>query len=221
MNQHPGVIGRKLGMTQIFGEDGTVTACTVVEAASIVIGKRTLEKDGYSAIVLGIGEHPEKRNSKAELGAFKKAGVTPKQNVRELRCSAEYAASVEVGQPLKLENMFEEGQLIDVQGVTRGRGFTGVMRRYNFKGYRMTHGTHEYRRHGGSIGTRMTPGRVKLGQKMPGQYGSETVSMLNQRVAKIVADQNLVLVAGAIPGARGSLVVVRGAIKRSGGKKAA
>jgi len=221
MNQHPGVIGRKLGMTQIFSEDGTVTACTVVEAASVVIGKRTVEKDGYSAIVLGIGERPERRATKAELGSFKKAGVTPKQTVRELRCSADYAASLEVGQPLKLETLFEEGQLIDVQGVTRGRGFTGVMRRYNFKGYRMTHGTHEYRRHGGSIGTRMTPGRVKLGQKMPGHYGAETVSVLNQRVAKLVADQNLVLVAGAIPGARGSLVLVRGAIKRRGGKKAA
>jgi large subunit ribosomal protein L3 len=221
MNQHPGVIGRKLGMTQIFGEDGTVTACTVVEAASVVIGKRTVEKDGYSALVLGIGERLEKRASKAELGAFKKAGVAPKQTVRELRCSAEYAAAAEVGQPLKLESLFEEGQLVDVQGITRGRGFTGVMRRYNFKGYRMTHGTHEYRRHGGSIGTRMTPGRVKLGMKMPGQYGSEQVSVLNQRVAKLVADQNLVLVAGAIPGARGTLVVVRGAIKRSGGKKKA
>jgi len=221
MNQHPGVIGRKLGMTQIFGEDGTVTACTVVEAASIVIGKRTAEKDGYSALVLGIGERPEKRASKAELGAYKKANVTPKQTVRELRCSAEYAASIEVGQPISLESLFEEGQMVDVQGVTRGRGFTGVMRRYNFKGYRMTHGTHEYRSHGGSIGTRMTPGRVKLGMKMPGHYGSETVSVLNQRIAKVVADQNLVLVAGAIPGARGTLVVVRGAIKRAGGKKKA
>jgi large subunit ribosomal protein L3 len=221
MNQHPGVIGRKLGMTQIFGEDGTVTACTVVEAASIVIGKRTVEKDGYSALVVGIGERPEKRASKAELGAFQKAGVTPKQTVRELRCAPEFVASIEVGQPLKLDGLFEEGQHVDVQGITRGRGFTGVMRRYNFKGYRMTHGTHEYRRHGGSIGTRMTPGRVKLGMKMPGQYGSETVSVLNQRIAKIVADQNLVLVAGAIPGARGTLVCVRGAIKRAGGKKKA
>ena len=221
MNQHPGVIGRKLGMTQVFGEDGTVTACTVVEAASIVVGKRTVEKDGYSALVLGLGERPEKKSNQAQTAAFKKAGVTPKETVRELRCAPEFAASFEVGQPLKLETVFEEGQLVDVQGITRGRGFTGVMRRHNFKGYRMTHGTHEYRRHGGSIGTRMTPGRVKLGMKMPGHYGSEQVSILNQRVAKVLADQNLVLVAGAIPGARGSLVVVRGAIKRSGGKQKA
>ena len=221
MNQHPGVIGRKLGMTQVFGEDGTVTACTVVEAASIVVGKRTVEKDGYSALVIGIGERPEKKANQAQAAAFKKAGVTPKETVRELRCAPEYVASFEVGQPLKIESVFEEGQLVDVQGITRGRGFTGVMRRHNFKGYRMTHGTHEYRRHGGSIGTRMTPGRVKLGMKMPGHYGSEQVSVLNQRVAKVLADQNLVLVAGAIPGARGSLVVVRGAIKRAGGKKKA
>jgi large subunit ribosomal protein L3 len=208
-------------MTQIFGEDGTVTACTVVEAASVVVGKRTVEKDGYSALVIGLGERSEKRANKAEAGAFKKAGVTPKQTLREMRCAPEFAASFELGQSLKLESLFEEGQFVDVQGVTRGRGFTGVMRRHNFKGYRMTHGTHEYRRHGGSIGTRMTPGRVKLGQKMPGQYGNETVSVLNQRVAKVLAEQNMVLVAGTIPGARGSLVVVRGAIKRGGGKKAA
>jgi large subunit ribosomal protein L3 len=221
MNQHPGVIGRKLGMTQIFGEDGTVTACTVVEAASVVVAKRTLEKDGYSALVLGIGEKPEKRANKAGAAFFKKAGVTPKQTLRELRCSPEFAAGIEVGQSLKVDSLFEEGQLVDVQGVTRGRGFTGVMRRHNFKGNRMTHGTHEYRRHGGSIGTRMTPGRVKLGMRMPGHYGAETVSILNQRVAKLVPGENLVLVAGAIPGARGCLVVVRGAIKRAGGKKAA
>jgi large subunit ribosomal protein L3 len=221
MNQHPGVIGRKLGMTQVFAEDGTVTACTVVEAAVVVVAKRTIEKDGYSAIVLGLGERSEKHVNKAGAGFYKKAGVSPKQTVRELRCSPEAVAAAEIGQPLKVDSVFQEGQLVDVQGVTRGRGFTGVMRRYNFKGYRMTHGTHEYRRHGGSIGTRMTPGRVKLGQKMPGHYGSELVSTLNQRVAKIVADQNLVLVSGSIPGARGSLVVVRGAIKRAGGKQKA
>jgi large subunit ribosomal protein L3 len=221
MNQHPGVIGRKLGMTQVFGEDGTVTACTVVEAACVVVAKRTVEKDGYSAVVIGIGELPEKRANKPVAGFFKKAGVTPKVTLRELRCAPEFAAAVEVGSTLALDNVFEEGQLVDVQGITRGRGFTGVMRRHNFKGYRMTHGTHEYRRHGGSIGTRMTPGRVKLGMKMPGHYGNETVSVLNQRVAKVIPADNLVLVAGAIPGARGTLVVVRGAIKRGGGKKKA
>ena len=221
MNQHPGVIGRKLGMTQIFGDDGTVTACTVVEAASIVIGKRTVEKDGYSALVLGIGERPEKRASKAELGAFKKAGVTPKQTVRELRCSPEFVASIEVGQPLKLDGLFEEGQHVDVQGITRGRGFTGVMRRWNFAGGVGSHGTHEYFRHGGSIGTNMTPGRTLPGLKMPGQYGNETVSMLNIRVAKLILEDDLVLIEGAVPGPKNQLVIVRGAIKKkNAGKKA-
>ncbi len=218
MNQHPGVIGRKLGMTQVFAEDGSVVPCTVIEASSVIVGKRTAEKDGYSALVLGMGEMKEARANKPLAGQYKKANVTPKAMLRELRCTPEFAAGYEVGQELKVEQVFEVGQFVDVRGITRGRGFTGVMRRYNFKGYRMTHGTHEYRRHGGSIGTRMTPGRVKLGQKMPGHYGAETVSVLSQRVVKVVPEQNVVLVRGGIPGARGGIVVVRGAVKSGGGK---
>jgi large subunit ribosomal protein L3 len=219
MNQHPGVIGRKLGMTQVFAEDGTVIPCTVVEATCVVVGKRTAEKDGYTAIVVGDRERPERKVNKALAGAYKKANVSPKETLRELRVTPEYAASVEIGQALKLDEVFAEGQFVDVQGVTRGRGFTGVMRRYNFGGNKMTHGTHEYRRHGGSIGTRMTPGRVKLGQKMPGHSGNETMTLLNQPVVKVLADQNLVFIRGGVPGARGGMVIVRGAIKRDGGKK--
>lgn len=219
MNQHPGVIGRKLGMTQVFAEDGTVIPCTVVEAACVVVGKRTVEKDGYSAVVLGIGDRPEQKTNKALAGAFKKANVTPKATLRELRVTPEYAASVEVGQALALDQLFEVGQYVDVQGVTRGRGFTGVMRRHNFGGNKMTHGTHEYRRHGGSIGTRMTPGRVKLGMKMPGHHGNATHTLLSQPVVKVLADQNLVFIRGGVPGARGGQVVVRGAIKRPLKKK--
>jgi large subunit ribosomal protein L3 len=218
MNQHPGVIGRKLGMTQVFAEDGTVVPCTVIEASSVVVGKRTAEKDGYSALVLGMGNMKETRANKPLAGQYKKANVAPMAMLRELRCTPEFAAGYEVGQDLKVEQVFEVGQFVDVRGITRGRGFTGVMRRYNFKGYRMTHGTHEYRRHGGSIGTRMTPGRVKLGQKMPGHYGAETVSVLSQPVVKVIPEQNIVLIRGGIPGARGGLVVVRGAVKSAGGK---
>ena len=221
MNTHPGIIGKKLGMTQFFSEDGTVVRCSVIESDLTVIGKRTQEKDGYDALIVGLGERKEKATNKALAGQYKKSGQTPKRFVRELRLSAEEVAKHEVGAKVKLDEVFAPGQFVDVQGITRGRGFTGVMRRHNFKGNRMTHGTHEYRRHGGSIGTRMTPGRVKLGMKMPGHYGAETVSVLNQRVAKLVPAENIVLVAGAIPGARGSLVVVRGAIKRGGGKKKA
>jgi large subunit ribosomal protein L3 len=218
MNQHPGVVGRKLGMTHVFSEDGTVVPCTVVETQTYVVGKRTKEKDGYDALIIGIGERKAKRTSKAMAGVFAKAGVTAKQNLRELRAAADFVAGFEVGQELKVDQLFEEGQFVDVQGVSRGKGFQGVVKKYHFAGNIRTHGTHEYRRHGGSIGTRMTPGRVKLGQKMPGQMGNETASVLSQRVVKLIPEQNLVLIRGGIPGARGELVLVRGAVKRKGGK---
>ncbi|MFZ5895638.1 MAG: 50S ribosomal protein L3 [Myxococcota bacterium] len=218
MNQHPGVIGRKLGMTQVFSDDGSVIACTVVESKPVVVGKRTEDKDGYSALILGIEERAEGRVNKPLAGLYKKANVTPKKELRELRCSAEFAAGFEVGQEIKLDQVFEEGQLVDVQGISRGQGFQGVVKRYNFAGNVQTHGTHEYRRHGGSIGTRMTPGRVKLGMKMPGQHGNKTFSVLNQRVVKVVPEQNLILIRGGVPGSRDGLVVVRGAVRRSGGK---
>jgi large subunit ribosomal protein L3 len=218
MNQHPGVVGRKLGMTQVFSADGSVIACTVVESKPVVVAKRTKAQDGYDAIVLGIEERGERHINKPLGGFYKKANVSAKGTLRELRCSGEFAATFEVGQEVKLEQIFEEGQLVDVQGVSRGRGFSGVVRRHNFAGNIQTHGTHEYRRHGGSIGTRMTPGRVKLGMKMPGQHGNVTFSVLNQRVVKIVPDQNLILIGGGVPGARDQLVVVRGAVRRNGGK---
>jgi large subunit ribosomal protein L3 len=219
MNQFPGVIGRKLGMTQIFTEDGSIVPCTVVETSAFVVGKRTKEKDGYDALILGTGERKEKHTNKSVAGQFKKAGVTARKTLRELRCTPEFAAGYELGAELKVDAIFEEGQKVDVQSTSRGFGFQGVVKRYHFAGNIQTHGTHEYRRHGGSIGTRMTPGRVKLGMKMPGHMGDQTTSVLNQVVAKVIGDQNLILIRGGIPGARGGLVVVRGAIKKNGGKK--
>jgi len=218
MNQFPGVIGRKIGMTQIFTEDGSVVPCSVVESNISVVGKRTQEKDGYDAIIVGSGELKERQINKPLAGAFKKANVTPRRQLRELRCTSEFAASVEVGSELKVDQLFEAGQFVDVQGVSKGRGFSGVMRRHNFKGGVQTHGTHEYRRHGGSIGTNMTPGRVKLGMKMPGQHGNKTVSVLSQKIVKVIPEQNLILIHGGIPGSRNGLVFVRGAIKKRGGK---
>ncbi len=218
MNLHPGVLGRKLGMTQLFAEDGTVIPCTVVETETVVVGKRTKEKDGYDALIVGTGDRKAKRTSKAMVGVYAKANVPARQTLRELRCNPEFAASFEVGQNLKLDQIFQEGQFVDVQGITRGRGMQGVVKRYHFAGNINTHGTHEYRRHGGSIGTRMTPGRVKPGQKMPGHMGADTNSILNQKVVKLLPEQNLVFIQGGIPGARGELVVVRGAIKKRGGK---
>ncbi|HMJ15840.1 MAG TPA: 50S ribosomal protein L3 [Polyangiaceae bacterium] len=221
MNQYPGVIGRKLGMTQIFNEDGSVVACTVVEARPVVVGKRTQDKDGYDALVLGTGPAKDKHTKKPLAGAYKKSNVAPQRTVRELRCSAELVAKYDLGQELKLEEVFEEGQVVDVQGVSRGRGFSGVVRRYHFAGMVNSHGTHEYRRHGGSIGTNMTPGRTLPGKKMPGQHGNKKTSVLNQSIVKILPEESMVLIRGGIPGSRNGLVLVRGAIKRRGGKPAA
>ena len=220
MNTYPGVVGRKLGMTQIFSEDGTVIPCTVVESRPVVVSKRTREKDGYDALVLGTGQRSEKQTNKALAGQYKKAQVAPQRVLRELRCAADVAAKYDIGQELKLDDVFQEGQFVDVQGVSIGRGFSGVIRRHKFAGAVTTHGTHEYRRHGGSIGTNMTPGRTLPGVKMPGQHGNATTSVLNQRVVKIIADQNLVLIHGGVPGSRNGFVLVRGAIKRRGGKPA-
>jgi large subunit ribosomal protein L3 len=149
---------------------------------------------------------------------FAKIGQTPKRIMKELRCDAEFSAKFEPGQTIRLDEVFTVGQLVDAQGVTKGRGFTGVMRRWNFAGNVQTHGTHEYRRHGGSIGTNMTPGRTLPNIKMGGHYGDETVSVLNIRLVRIDADKNLLMLQGGIPGARNGLVTVRHAVKKKLGK---
>src|SRR5215471_5992025 len=191
MNTNPGLIGKKLGNTQIFNADGTVARVTAILVGPCrVMGKRTLDKDGYSALILGFGEKREKLLTKAEVGHFKK-----------------------IGQALKPSEYFTEGQKVDVSGTTRGRGFSGVMRRWNFRGSaKDTHGTHEYKRHGGSIGTNMTPGRTFLNLKMPGQYGNERTSVLNLVVVKVLDDENIILVDGGVPGSKNSTVMVRGAV---------
>lgn len=219
MNTNPGIIGTKLGMTQFFAADGTVVRCTVIHTELVVVAKRTQEKDGYDALVVGLGERKEKNTTKPLAGQYKKWGQTPKKVLRELRLSADEVAKYEVGQPIKLDQVFEEGQFVDVQGTTRGRGFTGVVRRWGFAGSVATHGTHEYRRHGGSIGTNLTPGRTLPGLKMPGHYGAETVSVLNLKIAQIHADKNLILVEGGVPGPRNSVVTVRGAVKKKNAGK--
>jgi large subunit ribosomal protein L3 len=222
MNQNPGIIGKKIGMTQIFDEKGEVLRVTVVQAGCVVIGKRTEEKDGYSALVLGLGERKEIHTSKPLGGQFKKVGQTPKRHVREMRAPADHVAKFEIGQKVSVDQIFEAGQHVDAQGITRGRGFSGVVRRWSMAGAVQTHGTHEYRRHGGSIGTNMTPGRTLPGLKMPGQYGNETVTAHNLKVAKLIVEDDLVLIEGAVPGPKNQLVVIRGAVKKkNAGKKKA
>lgn len=218
MNQYPGILGRKIGMSQVVAEDGTVTPVTVIEAKATVVGKRTKEKNGYDALVLGFGERKAKHTPKPLAGQFAKAGVKPTLITTEFRCDAEFAAKYEVGAELKPEEVFDAGQLVDVRGVSRGRGFTGVMRRHNFAGANSSHGTHEYFRHGGSLGTNMTPGRVLPGRKMAGQHGNQTISVLNQKIVSVLAEKGLVLLRGGVPGARNSLVEIRGAVKKRGGK---
>lgn len=215
MNKNLGLIGKKLGNTQIFDDVGMVQRVTVIECGPCtVLGKRTEERDGYSAVILGFGEKREKSVNKPEAGLFKKLNVKPVQVVRELRLSADAVAKFEVGQVVKPSEIFQAGQLVDVSGTSKGRGFTGVMKRHNFKGSRTaTHGTHEYQRHGGAIGTNMTPGRVFPGLKMPGQHGNANVTVMNVRVARVMDAENIVLVEGGVPGARESIVTVRGANK--------
>jgi large subunit ribosomal protein L3 len=215
MNTNVGLIGKKLGNTQIFNADGTVVRVTAIQVGPVrVLGKRTLDKDGYSALIVGFGEKREKLLTKAEAGFFKKIGQAPVRTIKELRLAPETVAKYEAGQVIKPSETFTEGQKVDVCGNTRGRGFTGVMRRWNFKGAaKKTHGTHEYQRHGGSIGTNMTPGRTFLNLKMPGQYGNERVTTLNLVVAKILDDEGIILIRGGVPGSKNGTVVVRGAVK--------
>lgn len=214
MNIQPGIFGRKVGSTQLFEQDGSVTRVTVIQAGPVVVvGKRTPEKDGYTALVLGFEERKEKHTTKPVGGYFKKAGSAPKRILKELRCAPEFASKWEVGQPLKLDEILQPGMLVDAQGTTRGRGFTGVVRRWGFAGAVSTHGTHEYRRHPGSIGTNMTPGRTLPNLKMGGQYGNETVSIQNLKVARVDPEKHLLLVEGGVPGARNGLVLVRHAVK--------
>lgn len=226
MNQNPGIIGKKIGMTQIFDDKGQVLRCTVVHAGCVVIGKRTVEKDGYSALVLGLGDRKEKHASKPlagqyAKGLYKESKGTAKRTVRELRLSAEEVAKYELGEKVGIDKVFQEGQFVDAQGRSKGRGFTGVVKRWSMAGFVQTHGTHEYFRHGGSIGTNMTPGRTLPGLKMPGHYGDETVSTLNLKVAKLLVEDDLVLIEGGIPGSINGLVTIRGAVKKkNAGKKA-
>jgi large subunit ribosomal protein L3 len=221
MNKQPGIYGRKLGMTQVFTADGTVERVTVIEAGPVtVVGKRTKEKDGYVALIVGLEERTAKHTSKPLAGTYKKANVTPKRVMRELRTSDEFVAKYEVGQVMKLDEIFEAGQLVDARSTTRGRGFTGVMRRWSFAGGVGSHGTHEYFRHGGSIGTNMTPGRTLPNLKMPGHYGDETVSVQNIRLVSIDVEKHLLLLQGGVPGAKNGLVLVRRAVKARAPSKA-
>jgi large subunit ribosomal protein L3 len=208
-----GLLAKKMGMTRLFSENGTVTPVTVLDASSnVVLAVKSVDsKDGYNAVQLGFGERSEKNISKAQAGNFKKAGVTPRRQVTEFRL--EDTSGFEVGADVAVTDIFADGDKVDVSGTSKGRGFAGVMKKYNFAGFIRTHGTHEFFRHGGSIGTRLTPGHVLKGKKMPGQMGNERVTVQNIEVAKIDAERNLIFLKGGVPGPKGIVLEICKAIK--------
>ena len=205
-----GIIGKKLGMTQIFDAKGNVIPVTLIEAGPCVVAqKKTVENDGYNAVQLAF-EDAKKNTNKAQLGHFKKAGITPKRHLKEFRlddCSALEAGSVVT------VDTFAEGDKVDITGITKGRGYSGCVKRWGHKILRMTHGTGPIHRQCGSMGPISDPSRVYKNKKMAGQYGNEQVTVLNLKVVKIDPEKNLIAVKGAIPGAKNGIVFIRDSVK--------
>ena len=208
-----GLIGKKLGMTQVFDADGRRVAVTVIEAGPcVVVQRKTRATDGYDAVQLGYGQQKASRVSKPKAGAFAKAGVEPQRVLREFPCAGDEAT--EVGSQVTV-SLFDGVSHVDVIGTSKGRGFAGVVKRYNMGGGRMTHGGHSKRRVG-SIGQCSYPARVAKGQKMPGHMGSVRVTQQSLKLLDVRGDENLLLVQGAVPGANGGLVIVKKALKKAG-----
>jgi large subunit ribosomal protein L3 len=215
-NEILGLIGKKLGMTQLFDAGSAARGVTVIELTpnTVLQVKTAATKDGYNAVQMGWGAKKDSRATRAELGHFKKAGAATAAVVREFRVSAEVVAGLEVGRQLSVADFFKEGQRVDVQGISKGKGFAGVMKRHNFAGFKASHGVHEYYRHGGSIGTRLTPGMTFKGKKMPGHMGDAKVTVQNLFVERVDVERNLLFLRGGVPGADGAVVAVRAAVKK-------
>jgi large subunit ribosomal protein L3 len=206
-----GILGRKLGMTQVFDDANRVIPVTVIEAGPCrVVQLRTPERDGYTAVQLAFGDTKATRLSKPELGHLKAADAAPAKYLAELR--VDDVSTFEVGQVLKAD-MFGAGERVDITGISKGHGFSGVMKRHNFSGQGASHGNHKKHRAPGAIGACATPARVFKGVRMAGQYGNSRVTTLNLEVVEGDAERNLLLVKGAVPGPRGGLVFVRNAVK--------
>ena len=211
-----GLLGKKVGMTQNFTDKGIYQALSAVEVGPcVVLDVMTPNRNGYSAVKFGFDVMKESRCKKPNLGVFAKAKTAPRRFVREIRLVEQEAGKFVVGQTVTLDEVFKVGDVIDVTGTSKGKGFQGVIKKYHFRGTRATHGTHEYFRHGGSIGCRLTPGRVFLGQKMPGQMGNKKVTVQNLKVVEVVEDKNMLLVAGAVPGSPDTYLVIQQAAKRA------
>lgn len=206
-----GLIGKKIGMTQIFDEAGNVISVTVVEAGPCTVTQiKTVENDGYQAVQVGFGDVKVSRVNKPMKGHFDKADVAPKKTLKEFRL--ESIDGIEVGNILKADT-FEVGEIVDVKGTSKGHGTAGAIKRWNFSRLRMTHGTGPNHRHAGSLGACSSPSRVFKGKKMAGHYGHETVTVQNLKIAKVDAENNLIAIKGAIPGPKGGIVVIADAVK--------
>jgi large subunit ribosomal protein L3 len=215
MSLKMGLLGRKIGMTQVFHEDGTALGVTAVSVGPcIVVGKRTVDKHGYSAIQLGFEEKPLRLASRPETGFYKKAGLEkPLRVLREVRLNPQDLDQYELGKVLKADEIFKVGDVVDVVGTSKGKGYQGVMKKHKMKGDSDTHGTHEFFRHGGSIGCRLTPGRVHKGKRMSGLMGNVKNTSADLVIVQVLADKDLVLVKGAVPGGPNGLVLIKGSVK--------
>lgn len=206
-----GIIGKKIGMTQIFDEKGNVIPVTVVEAGPcVVVQKKTLDNDGYEAVQVGFGDQKPQRVTKPLTGHFKKSDVAPKKTLREFRLDD--VSALNVGDLIKAD-VFEAGERVDVTGRSKGKGYQGVIKRWNYHRLKETHGTGPVARHGGSNGAISDPSRVFPGLKMAGHMGAETVTVQNLTIAKIDAENNLIAIKGAVPGPNGGIVVIRDSVK--------
>jgi large subunit ribosomal protein L3 len=215
MSLKMGLLGRKIGMTQVFHEDGSALGVTAVSVGPcVVVGKRTVDKHGYSAVQLGFEEKPLRLASRPETGYFKKAGLEkPLRFLREVRLNPQDLDQYEVGKVLKADEIFKVGDVVDVVGTSKGKGYQGVMKKHRMKGDSDTHGTHEFFRHGGSIGCRLTPGRVHKGKRMSGLMGNVKNTSADLVIVQVLADKDLVLVKGAVPGGPNGLVLIKGSVK--------
>ena len=205
----PGLIGKKIGMTSVFSADGKNIPCTVIEAGPCVVTQvRTVEKDGYAAVQLAYDETTEKHASKALQGHFKKAGTTPKKKIVEV--ADDFPGEVKLGDVITVENILNENvEFVDVVGISKGKGFQGVVHRYGFAGVGgQTHGQHNRLRHPGSMGASSWPSRVLPGMRMGGHMGQDRVKVFNLRVIKVIPENNLIVVKGSVPGAKGSYVIL-------------
>ena len=208
----PGILGRKIGMTSVFGADGTSISVTVIEAGPCVVTQvRSQEVDGYKAIQLAFGEKKEKNTPAAMMGHFKKANTTPKRNLVEFRdFTSEFDGIAELGKEVKVGDVFVEGDFIDAVGTSKGKGFQGVVKRYGFAGVGgQTHGQHNRLRAPGSMGNASFASRVIKGKRLPGRMGGERVKTVNLKVVKIMPEQNLILISGSIPGAKNSMIILQ------------